>query len=115
MRAFRFQFAFAIASVCVAAPSAAQSRMTLDHLRQVVGVGGVELAPDGKTAVISVTRPSYERDKNESELYAVDVASGAARQLTFERRVVAGAHFSPDGRTLAFLSPDAQGRMQVWL
>ena len=93
----------------------AQQRMTLDHLRQVVGVGGVVLAPDGRTAVITVTRPNYERDKNESELYAVDIATGSSRQLTFERRTVGGATFSPDGRTLAFLAPDTGGKMQVWL
>ena len=61
----------------------AQQRLTLEHLRQVVGVGGVELSPDGRTAVITVTRPNYERDKNESELYAVDVKTGTVRQLTF--------------------------------
>ncbi len=104
-----------VVAVVTATPLRAQQRMTLEHLRQVVGVGGVELAPDGRTAVITVTRPSYERDKNESELFAVDVASGAARQLTFERRVVAGAHFSPDGGSLAFLSPDGQGKTQVWM
>ncbi|AHG93817.1 WD40-like beta Propeller containing protein (plasmid) [Gemmatirosa kalamazoonensis] len=100
----------------VAAPLAAQPQhFTLDHLRKVVGVGGVEIAPDGRTVVVTVTRPSYERDKNESELYAVDVATGAARQLTFERRSVGGARFSPDGRTLAFLAPDSAKEMQIWL
>ncbi len=94
---------------------AAQAPFTIDHMRKAVGVSGVTLSPDGTTALITVTRPNYLRDKNESELYAVDLGSGTARQLTFERRTVGGAQFNPDGSMLAFLSPDAEGRMQIWL
>lgn len=117
MRQPRFTNGLAVAiaiSSTVAIPSQAQ-RLTLEHLRQVVVVGGVELSPDGRTAVVAVSRPNYERNKNESELYAVDIASGAIRQLTFERRSLGGAQFSPDGRTLAFLAPGSDGSMQVWL
>jgi dipeptidyl aminopeptidase/acylaminoacyl peptidase len=106
---------FIFLSLLGAAPLAAQQPFTLDGLRRIVGVGGVELAPDGRTAVVSVSHANYQTDHNDSELFAVDVATGAARQLTFERKVVAGAKFSPDGKTLAFLSPDNDGAMQIWL
>lgn len=101
-------------SFTAALPTQAQ-RLTLEYLRQVVGVGGVELSPDGRTAVVAVSRPNYESNRNESELYAVEVATGAIRQLTFERRSVGAARFSPDGRALAFLAPGNDGAMQVWL
>lgn len=104
-----------VACVIVASSANAQERLTFEHLRRTVGIGGTELSPDGKTAVISVSRPNYERNKNEAELYAVDVATGALRQLTFDRRSVSAAHFAPDGRTLAFRSPDAMGKPQVWV
>src|SRR6188474_1467296 len=103
------------AGVLAAAPLRAQQPFTLEGVRRIVGVGGVELAPDGRTAVITVSRPNYSNDRNEAELYAVDVANGSARQLTFERKVIAGARFSPDGKLLAFLSPDTAGVMQIWL
>ncbi|MGH2898592.1 MAG: hypothetical protein ACRDMZ_07950, partial [Solirubrobacteraceae bacterium] len=83
--------------------------------RQITGVGGVELSRDGKTAVVTVTRPDYSIDRNVSELYAVDVATGASRQLTFDRRTVASPRFSPDGQTLAFLAPDSARTLQIWL
>ncbi len=105
----------AIALALLAAPLAAQQPFTIETVRRIVGVGGVELAPDGKTAVVTVTRPNYGTDHNDSELYAVDVASGAARQLTFERKTVAGARFSPDGKQLAFLAPDTAGLLQIWV
>ncbi len=99
----------------VAGPLAAQQPFTLDQLRRIVGVGGVEIAPDGRTVVVTVTRSNYDTDKNESELYAVEVATGTARQLTVGRHTVAQARFSPDGKVLAFLTPDSTGLMQVWL
>ena len=94
---------------------AQKPKFTLDDLRRTVGVGGVEIAPDGRTIVISVSRPNYEANRSESELYAVDAGTGVARQLTFERRSVASPRFSPDGRMLAFLAPDSARRNQVWL
>ena len=42
-------------------------------------------------------------------------ATGAARQLTTDRRTVAQARFSPDGSMLAFLAADTAGEMQIWL
>ena len=95
--------------------SAPRETFTFEHLRKLVGVGGVEVSPDGRTAVVAVSRPNYATDKTESELWAVDVATGATRQLTFDRRSVAAAHFSPDGRTLAFLAPDSAHHVQIWL
>ena len=100
----------------VAAPLAAQpQRYTLDHTRKLVGVGGVEVAPDGKSAAFIVIRPNYATDRNETQLYLVDLAGGMPRALTPGRKVVAAPHWAPDGRTLAFMSPDSAGLMQVWL
>ena len=108
--------ALALLLVAAAATAGAQQqKFTFEHLRQVTGVSGVQLSPDGKTAIIDVTRPNYAVDRNESELYAVDVATGAVRQLTAQRKVIAGATFSPNGESVAFLSPDEGGEMQVWL
>jgi len=98
-----------------AAPATAQQPFSLEHFRKFVGVGGVELSPDGRTAVITVGRPNYDADKNETELWTVDVATGAQRQLTFGRHPAGGGKFAPDGKTLAFLAPDSTGENQIWL
>jgi dipeptidyl aminopeptidase/acylaminoacyl peptidase len=105
----------ALLAVAAAPLAAQQQRFSLDHFRRIVGVSGVQLSPDGRTAVVTVSRPNYETDKFESALHAVDVATGASHQLTFERKGVGSPRFSPDGHTLAFLSPDTAGSMQVWL
>ena len=91
------------------------SRFSLDLARKIVGVSSPRTSPDGKLAAFVVTRPNYADDRNESELYLVDLASGPPRQLTFERRQVSEPRWSPDGRWLAFLAPDSAGKSQVWL
>jgi dipeptidyl aminopeptidase/acylaminoacyl peptidase len=92
----------------------ASKTFSFDLLPRIVGVSGVELSPDGRTAVITVTRSNFDDNRRDSELYAVDVASGAMHPLTYERRSVGGAKFSPDGSTLAYMAPDTSGRMQVY-
>ncbi len=91
------------------------SRFSFDLSRKIVNVSGPRISPDGKVAAFVVTRPNYADDRNESELYLVDLAAGAPRQLTFERRQVSEPRWSPDGRWLAFLAPDSADRSQVWL
>lgn len=105
----------ALLAVATSPLSAQQQRFSLDHFRRIVGVSGVQLSPDGRTAVVTVSRPNYESDKFESALHAVDVATGMSHQLTFERKSVGSPRFSPDGRSLAFLAPDSADRTQIWL
>lgn len=103
-------------SIALAPSARAQSqRFSLDLARKLVGVSGPRFSPDGKTIAFTVSRPNYGDDRNETELYAVDVATGAVRQLTFERRSVSEPRFAPDGKALAFLAPDTSSKTQIWL
>src|SRR5262249_24354267 len=91
------------------------SRFSLDLAHKMVGVSSPRVSPDGRLAVFVVTRPNYVDNRNESELYLVELPSGAPRQVTFERHQVSMPRWSPDGRALAFLAPDSAGKSQVWL
>ena len=102
---------FALAS---SAPAQTQ-RFSLDLVRKAVSVAGARFSPDGKQIAFLVTRQNYAEDRNETELYVADVATGAVRQLTFERRSVSSPRWTPDGKSLAFLAPDTSGKTQVWL
>jgi dipeptidyl aminopeptidase/acylaminoacyl peptidase len=103
------------ALVTTRAVPAQQRPFTYDEARRVVSVNSPQPSPDGKTIAFIVTRLNFADNRNESELYAVDVASAKVRQLTFQRRVVAMPRWSPDGSALAFLALDASSRIQVWL
>src|SRR5215212_1093933 len=73
------------------------------------------VSPDGRIAVVAVTRPDLEADEYRSQLWAVPTdASAPARPLTSGHQDSAPA-FSPDGRWLAYLSAEPGGRPQVWV
>ena len=111
----RFLGTAALLGVALGTTAGAQARFTLEHLRKVVGVSGADVSPDGRSVTFTVSRPNYVTDKNESELYVVDLAGGAPRALTVGRNSVGAARWSPDGRTIAFISPDTAGHGQLWL
>ena len=101
-------------AVC-AAGAHAQQAFTMDHLTKIVGVSSPEVSPDGKSVVFIMSRPNYTTNRSESELYLVDVAGGAPRALTSARTRVGSPRYSPDGKWLAFESPDSAGHTQLWL
>ena len=73
------------------------------------------VSPDGRMAVVAVSRADLEADEYRSQLWAVPTdASAPARPLTSGHEDSAPA-FSPDGRWLAYLSAEAGGRPQVWV
>jgi dipeptidyl aminopeptidase/acylaminoacyl peptidase len=51
-----------------------------------------------------VSRPNLEEDRYDSKLVLVDVATGAQRVLTFDRKDVGSPRWSPSGDRLAFLA-----------
>jgi dipeptidyl aminopeptidase/acylaminoacyl peptidase len=73
------------------------------------------VSPDGRIAVVAVTRPDLDTDEYRSQLWAVPTdGSAPARPLTSGHRDTAPA-FSPDGRWLAYLSAEPGGRPQIWV
>jgi dipeptidyl aminopeptidase/acylaminoacyl peptidase len=60
--------------------------------------------PDGRTIVFDGLREAdADHRYRESYLYAVDVASGAVRQLLTQKGMWTNPEVAPDGRTVAFL------------
>jgi dipeptidyl aminopeptidase/acylaminoacyl peptidase len=71
------------------------------------------VSPDGRIAVVGVSRPDLDADEYRSQLWAVPTdGSAPARPLTTGARDSAPV-FSPDGRWLAYLSAEPGGRPQV--
>ena len=66
-------------------------------------VGTPVIAPDGRTAVVSVTVPSYEEDGDRSDLWLLTVdGSQAPRQLTATSDGEGDVAWRPDGGAIAF-------------
>ena len=68
---------------------------------------GAEWTPDGKELLFSSLRTAdAELAWRESEIYAVDVASGTIRQLTHRKGIDTDPMPSPDGRLIAYRGDD---------
>jgi dipeptidyl aminopeptidase/acylaminoacyl peptidase len=83
--------------------AAAREPFTAERMWSLARVGPPSVAPDGRTAVVAVTRFGVEDDKPTSELWLVPTAGGEARQLTARGAADAAPVFSPDGRSVAFV------------
>ena len=94
------------ASVFAQAPPAKRP-FALPDLYRVAGVGEPALSPDGKTVVYAVTTGDVKAGKRTTALWRVDADGRNGRRLTFSEARDTSPVFSPDGRTLAFVSTRA--------
>lgn len=94
-------------SVAVAAPTQV---VRVSDYRHLVDLKSPVIAPDGKHAVLLVTRILWDDDKRTTDLVAVDFASGAQQTLVAHREGLSDPAFSPDGSTLAFLADDGAAK-----
>src|SRR5436305_2774900 len=74
-----------------------------DRLR-IVNVSDPQISADGKTIVAILSHPNAKENRYDTEVVAIDVASGTTRSLTFDRRGLSSPHWSPDGNDVAFLA-----------
>jgi len=74
--------------------------------------GPLSWSPDGRTLLFSANRNAdWEYQPAESELFAVDVASGALKQLSSRKGPDYNPVFSPDGKRIAYLGFDDRSRV----
>jgi len=88
--------------------------ITADDLLSIRFLGQVELSPDGKRAVYVVTTADRGKDAYRSALHMLDLASGESRQFTSGTAKDTQPLWSPDEKTVAFLS-NRSGKNQIWL
>jgi len=82
-------------------------------LLRIPGVPAV--SPDGRMAVVAVSRPDLDADEYRSQLWAVPTDGSASARPVTSGDLDSAPAFSPDGRWLAYLSASAGGKPQIWL
>ena len=85
-----------------------------DDLLNLHFLNGAALSPDASKVIYTVNKMDADDEKEYSTLYMLDLASGETRQMTSGRSVDAGARWSPDGSSIAFVS-DRAGKPQLYL
>src|SRR2546427_6320501 len=89
--------------------SAQKRAITVDDYLALKSVGNPQLSPDGKWVAYTVTEQSLKDNRGITRIWLADVASGAVRQLSAGPGSDRQPRWSPDGRTLAFVSPRGDG------
>ena len=106
---------YACLLLLIASPLVAQKRaITFNDYIALKNVSDPQLAPDGKWVAYTVSIPSLEDNRNVSRIWVAEVASGKTRQLTGGPGSDRQPRWSPDGKTLAFISTRDSGA-QVWV
>jgi dipeptidyl aminopeptidase/acylaminoacyl peptidase len=90
--------------------------MVKDDLFRLEWLQAAKLSPEGKRLVYTVTHIIKVKDEEEefSRLYLLDIASGETRQMTSDKQNASAAAWSPDGKTIAFVS-DRDEKPQIYL
>ncbi|HVH70023.1 MAG TPA: S9 family peptidase, partial [Candidatus Dormibacteraeota bacterium] len=104
------------ASMVVAQRTARTLRpITIDDYFQIRAVSDPQLSPDGQYATYTVETRLLREDRNEDRIWMASTAGGEAAPLTAGGVSSSHARWSPDGKSIAFLSARDGGKTQVWL
>ncbi|HJQ64812.1 MAG TPA: S9 family peptidase [Gemmatimonadales bacterium] len=94
--------------------SAQKRAITFEDYISLPVVSDPQLSPDGHWVAYTVSTPSLMENRGIARVWLLNVASGETRQLTQGPGSDRSPRWSPDGRTLAFIS-SRQGGPQIWL
>ena len=93
-----------------------RAQWTPEEMMKVKSVGSVQVSPDGKRVVFTVTEPVMTEDKSEflTQVWMANADGSGAYPFTFGNKSSTNPQWSPDGRFIAFTS-SRSGKNNIWL
>ena len=83
--------------------------ITFDDYIALKSVSDPQLSPDGKWVAYTVSTPSLQDNRTVARIWVVELATGKTRQVTNGPGSDRQPRWSPDGKTLAFISTREEG------
>lgn len=93
--------------------AASQRPLTFDTFIKIQRLSKLAVSPDGALLAYEVGTPDLEANRLKTQVWVLDTATGAARQMTNHEKNSASPKFSPDGKSLFVLSSRG-GTKNVW-
>ncbi len=109
------RFTLTLALLALASTAMAQRTMMFEDLVSIHRIGGPQLSPDGKWLAYDVSTPDLAANKSTSAVYVRPSAGGAAKLISDVKHQDNGPAWSPDGKTIAFVSNRDGGAHQIYL
>src|SRR5258708_1801151 len=91
--------------------------LQLDDYYRLQTVSDLELSHDGRWVAYTLSTPNRTTDRDDGDIWLVSYDGSQHIRLTSSPANDHSPHFSPDGRTLAFLRDPLDGKSdpQIWL
>ena len=98
------------------AASAQLTGWTPEAMMKVKNVASVQVSPDGRRVVFTVTEAIMTDDKSDNltHIHMANIDGSDVRQMTYGDKSCTSPQWSPDGRWIAFTS-ERSGKNNLWL
>jgi len=109
------KLALAAIALFIATVAFAQHAMRFEDLAAIHRIGGPQPSPDGQWLAYDVSTPDLAANKGFSGIYVIPSAGGAPKLISDAKHQDNGPAWSPDGKTIAYVSNRDGGAHQIYL